>query len=111
MKRKFQPWRWYVSYSQRRLQGFGMADAARLASGRPCEREKAYDVPVWVLGRQVAIVRVPGASAAGAEDFALRYVAANTYPHETAESDRPLPACGREVVLVPLARVFSKGGE
>ncbi|HEY2088632.1 MAG TPA: hypothetical protein VGH54_21755, partial [Mycobacterium sp.] len=107
----FQPWRWYVSYSQRRLQGFGMADAARLASGRPCEREKAYDVPVWVLGRQVAIVRVPGASAAGAEDFALRYVAANTYPHETAESDRPLPACGREVVLVPLARVFSKGGE
>ena len=91
--------RWLARYRQRRIQGFGVRDAARLASGRPCDREKVYDVPFWLLGYRIATVRVPGANAYGAEQFAERYLAANLYPHQTAASAAALPRGGREIIL------------
>lgn len=103
MTRRFRPWRWHGEYANRRLQGFGMMDAARLASGRPCEREQVYNVPVWLHGRRIATVRVPGATAYGAERFALRYLSANLYPHKTVKSARPLPPGGREITLAATA--------
>jgi len=90
---------WRVKYSQRRLQGFGRRDAAALASGRPCDREKVYDVPFWLQGRRIATVRVPAAHAYGAAQFAERYLIANLYPHKTAEVTVPLPPGGRGIRL------------
>lgn len=104
MRRRFDPGRWYFNYLNRRIQGFGVLDAARPGAGRACGREKVYDVPVWLLGREIATVRVPGASADGAKDFALRYLSANLYPHKTAESAFPLPLGGREIIPAGQAR-------
>lgn len=87
---------WHQRYWERRRQGFTVPEAAWLASGRSCKRGAVYDVPVWLSGRHIATVRTPGATRDGAEDFALRYLKANLYPHKVTTAAGPLSSTGRE---------------
>jgi hypothetical protein len=101
---------WCHRYWRRRRQGFGVLDAARLASGRPSSaREEVWDVPFWLSGRMIATVRVPAASEEGAITYAGIYLHANLYPHKVGKSAEPLPRGGREIVLPERAPEVTSG--